>query len=215
MPFVLAQTVTIPAAVADTLVTEWVDDIGRKAATLLARQREEFASRRLFTMSPCPAWLFCALHRSIGDLADAPGDVSDISAVRGARGGKFVEDMFSITATDLVKQLVARFNAVGHGALVLRENKTAVMLVPPLDFSFRTRREEHGGSWPTELVVTGHFMCLVDRSGPKGPRWAFDDARAEYDATNKHAYKLAVAAAMSALGEAVPARVRAFLALLK
>ena len=99
--------------------------------------------------------------------------------------------------------------------MILRENKTAVMLVPPLDFSFKTRREQQGKSWPTELVVTGHFMCLVDRAGPKGPRWAFDDARAQYDATNKHAYKLAVAEAMRELGEAVPARVRAFLALLE
>ena len=168
MPFVLAQPDTISAAVADSLISEWTDDIGRKAAALLARQREEFASRRLFTMSPCPAWLFRALHRSIGGLADASAAVGEISAVRGARGGKFVEDTFSITATDLVKKLVAPFNTVGHGALVLRENKTAVMLVPPLDFTFKTRRlDADGRSWPTELVVTGHFMCLVDRAGPK------------------------------------------------
>ena len=93
------------------------------------------------------------------------------------------------------------------------------MLVPPLEFRFKTRRQDgvDGRKWPTELVVTGHFMCLVDRKGGRPPRWAFDDDRAEYGALNKHAYKLAVAASMRALGNehAVPARLLKFLELLE
>ena len=91
------------------------------------------------------------------------------------------------------------------------------MLVPPLDLKFKTQRREaaDGREWPTELIITGHFMALVDRVG-KPPRWAFDDERAEYDAQNKHAYKLAVAEAMRALGEkaTVPAKHLRFLSLL-
>ena len=35
---------TIAAVIADQLVVEWRDDIGRQAAKLLARQRDEFAA---------------------------------------------------------------------------------------------------------------------------------------------------------------------------
>ena len=126
--------------------------------------------------------------------------VSSIYSVKGARGGKFVEDQFDIVASDLVAGLVNQFNRIGHGALVFREQQsTAVMLVPPLTFTFKSRRNEDGESVsaPTELVVTGHFMCLVHREG-KQPRWAFDDGRADYAEENKLAYKLAVAAALHA-----------------
>ena len=211
-PFVLAAPELVAPDVADLLVAEWADQVGRSAAALLMRQREEFACRRLYAMSPCPPWLFLALWRRLGQMADGPDDLSDITAVKGHRGGNFVEDKFEVAATDLVEKIVAPHNTKGHGALVFRENNTAVMLVPPLDFTFKTRRDNN----KTELVMTGHFMCLVDRKGKKGPRWAFDDERAAYDDTNKHAYKLAVAAAMRELGEGVvPARMREFLALLE
>jgi hypothetical protein len=62
-PYVLSLPETIAPDVADALVTEWGEDIGRKSAALLARQREEFAARQLFSMSPCPPWLFRALQR--------------------------------------------------------------------------------------------------------------------------------------------------------
>ena len=103
--------------------------------------------------------------------------VTEIYAVKGGRGGQVIEDQFDLVASDLVAKLVGPFNKVGHQALVIREQaKTAVMLVPPLTFTFKTKREEGGEKWPTELVVTGHFMCLVDRVG-KDPRWAFDNER--------------------------------------
>ena len=80
-------------------------------------------------------------------------------------------------------------------------NDTLVMLVPPLEFKFKTKRVQ--GDTPTDLVVTGHFVCLVDRKSKKGPRWAFDDERAEYTPVNKLSYKQAVAASARALGGAV------------
>jgi hypothetical protein len=138
--------------------------------------------------------------------------VSDIYSVKGSRNGTFVEDQFDLIASDLVQALIGPFNSAGHGALVFREQaKTAVMLVPPLTFTFKTRREQ-GTSWPTELVVTGHFMCLVHREG-KQPRWAFDDERALYG--NKLAYKKAVAAAVQELDPGVvPSQLVSFLSLL-
>jgi hypothetical protein len=140
--------------------------------------------------------------------------------VKGARGGKIVEDQFEVASVDIVHDLVGVFNkkrAHCHGALVFRDNNTAVMLVPPLEFKFRTKRQGDGDArtWPTEMSVTGHFMCLVDRKGPSGPRWAFDSTRAEYSSSNKHAYKIAVAAAMHELGpNIVPNRLLNFLSLL-
>ena len=129
--------------------------------------------------------------------------------MRGARGGKHVEDEFTVLAQDVVRDLVEPFNlkSTGVGSLVVRENNTAVMLVPPLTFTFRAQRVE-GVSIPTLLTVTGHFVTLVDRKGPKGPRWAYDDVRAEYAPTNKLAYKVAVAEAVRELGpRVVPRRI--------
>ena len=141
---------------------------------------------------------------------------SEIVAVKGGRGGQRVEDKFSVLSTEVVQDLVGPFNSHG-GSLCLRPSNTAVMLVPPFDFRFRTQRQPEGSerSWPTELIVTGHFLCLVDRGPLKSPVWSFDDARALYTSTNKHAYKIAVAHAMHALGEGlVMERMLEFLELL-
>ena len=75
----------------------------------------------------------------------------------------------------------------------------------------------------TELIVTGHFLCLVDRIGRKGPRWAFDEfsdekpwGRGNYGSeANKLAYKKALARAVRQLGaDIVPARLLHFLSIL-
>jgi hypothetical protein len=145
---------------------------------------------------------------------DAANHITDIAAVKGSRGGKFVEDQFDVVSTDFVEKIVGEFNKTGNGALTVRENLTAVMLVPPLEFKFKTTRTDDG-KCPTQLIVTGHFMCLVDRRGGKSPRWAFDDERAEYAPENKLAYKRAVAAAVRALGaDVLPARIVRFLEIL-
>ena len=68
-PYVLSVEDSVAPDVADSLVKEWADDIGRKAAGLMARQREEFAGRSLFQVSPCPPWLVKALHRHCRLLA--------------------------------------------------------------------------------------------------------------------------------------------------
>ena len=91
-PYVETQPEHVAPEVADFLVEEWTDDISRKGADMLSKQRGEWASRKFFSMSPCPPWLFKALHRKFRSMAEDPEDVCDIYAVRGARGGKFVED---------------------------------------------------------------------------------------------------------------------------
>ena len=135
--------------------------------------------------------------------------IAPIKAVRGAFGGKYVEDSFSIKSTPLVELLISEFNVGGHGALVIRPNNTAVLMGPPFDISFKTVRGPT--KMPTVLAATAHFICLVDRPGnPKGPRWAFDESRADYGLdANKLSYKVAVAAALAELGDGVvPARMR-------
>ena len=47
----------------------YLDDLGRKAAAMLAKQREEFACRRFMTMSPCPPTLFTAMHERLVEMA--------------------------------------------------------------------------------------------------------------------------------------------------
>lgn len=119
-----------------------------------------------------------------------------------------------------MEDLIGPFNSKGVGLLVYHhKEKTAIAMVPPLEFKFKSKRETIGSSTrrpPTELVVTAHFMCMVDRPAPKGPRFAFDDVRAEYSEENKHAYKIAVADAMRRLGPEVevPARLLSFLSIL-
>ena len=129
-----------------------------------------------------------------------------------------VEDRFSIKSSKLVERLLQPHNKLGHGALVVREqNKVAVMLAPPLEFTYRTRRVGDGEDQPEELFVTGHFMMLVPRHG-KDPRWVFDDGdkgRADYSNVNKHTYKVALALAAEALGrDKFSPRVLKFLELL-
>ena len=133
IPFVLTQPELVAPAIADTLAPEWLAQIGRSAATLLARQREQFACRRLYSISPCPPWLFLAIHRGIKGLAAGlEGEqVGDIRAVRGHRGGKHVEDEFVVVGTDLVEALAAPHNRSehGHGALVLLVIAVAIGIV--------------------------------------------------------------------------------------
>ena len=104
---------------------------------------------------------------------------------------------------------------MGRSMVVREQNKVAVMLAPPLEFSYRSKRVADGEHQPEELYVNGHFVMLVPRSGNVTPRWAFDEERAEYSNLNKHAYKIAVAQACKALGPgAISKKVVEFLAAL-
>jgi hypothetical protein len=62
----------------------------------------------------------------------------------------------------------AKYNSKGHGALVVRDNKTAVMLVPPLEFKFRARRQADadGRAWPHDKRHKGERRCQA----PARPR---------------------------------------------
>ena len=93
---------------------------------------------------------------------------------------------------------------MGHGALVFREKeKTAVMLQAPLTFTFKSKRtDEDPLRFVTQLVITGHFMVLVDRPHCTTPRWGLDKTCA-YTKAHRLAYKGAVAAAVRALGAGV------------
>ena len=160
----------IDPAVAADLVSEWLHEIGRKSAHMLKRSTtEEYASRRVVNFSPCPPWLFVAIHDAINGIAseiegtpvrlpplshahspltpprahaagDATSKVTDIVGVKGTNGGKHVVDRFEILSTEVVEKLVGEFNTVGHGALAFRKMNTAVMLLPPLIVTFKTFR---------------------------------------------------------------------------
>ena len=68
---------------------------------------------------------------------------------------------------------------------------------------------------PTELLLQGHFVMLVDRKAMgKDPLWKFDDARAVYNKEVKLAYKIAVAAAMRERPDVVPKHILKFLRIL-
>ena len=56
-------------SLADSFVQCYVDDLGRKGAAMLAKQREEFACRRFMVMSPCPPSLFSAMHARLVEMA--------------------------------------------------------------------------------------------------------------------------------------------------
>ena len=151
------------------------------------------------------------MSASVGEQSD---HVSQIQAVRGAKGGKYIEDRFRVESTDAVKQLVGPFNKVhGHGSLILRPELTAVYLGPPIEFVFKTTREAPDGCMPrTELIITGHFITVVDRKDMgQEPCFQFDEERCDYQQIAKDGYKLAVAEAAIELGtEIMPPHLMSF-----
>lgn len=69
-PYVSTAAQTIDEELADDLVEEWADDVGRKGAAILERQKDELADKVFFKMSPCPPWVYLALHRRWIKLAE-------------------------------------------------------------------------------------------------------------------------------------------------
>ena len=140
---------------------------------------------------------------------ETEASVSGIKAVKGARGGRLVEDHFDVQSSDVVEAIVKPYNRGGSGAMVFRDQEQmAVMLVPPLGFTFKTKRSDdvNARRWPTELFVTGHFICFVHRPR-KAPRWAFDTDRAAYSEEHKTAFKIMLATAVSDASESVRDRI--------
>ena len=142
-------------------VTLWIEEVARDAACLLPRQK--IASLKQISRMLCPAWAFVDIRHQIFELAaklELPVStaelVTSITSEKGAAGGKHVTDVFYVTSYDVVHALMGK---TGTDALVLRENNTAVMLVPPLKFAFRTVRAT--GPTRCQLIVTGEFACFV------------------------------------------------------
>ena len=68
--YVLQQELVVPLEQAEELAREWIDDLGRKGAKMLDRTTtEEYASRKVHDFSPCPAWLFRAIHAGIRTMS--------------------------------------------------------------------------------------------------------------------------------------------------
>ena len=81
--------------------------------------------------------------------------MTPIASERGGGGGRNIMDSFYVTSYDVLHVLVGMPDI---GALVLRANRTAVMLVPPLKFAFKTVRAAGARQ---SLVVTAEFGALV------------------------------------------------------
>jgi hypothetical protein len=162
VPFVHTATEGTDASVRreHAPVTQWLQDVARVAGEALPKQK---CSKLVpFPRVMCPAWAFVDLRHMIyvaaEELAlDVPTEqlVTPIASERGGGGGKNVTDSFYITSYDVLHVIMGMPDV---GALVLRANRTAVMLVPPLKFAFKTVRAAGARQ---SLVVTAEFGALV------------------------------------------------------
>eukprot|EP00966_Prymnesium_polylepis_P221076 5113706-Prymnesium_polylepis.1 len=168
-----------------TLLTPWLDALGKRLAKQLTRTKEERAAT-MYQLNVCPPWLFVALRTALyegaAQLTGSPENhVSEIKSVKGGRGGKYIEDVFKIRSPDMLRWLVGDYNGEsGSGYLYFRENKTSVALLPPLTFRFRTQRVD---SPPNELTVDGYFGVLVNKIGKFAPHFRFTPKLAVSSAT--------------------------------
>ncbi|EOD40361.1 hypothetical protein EMIHUDRAFT_108556 [Emiliania huxleyi CCMP1516] len=147
------------------------------AAQLVGSYRNELARH-----------MFRVLDKQRGHLKKY---VSEITALRGGHGGKHIEDSFKISSQDIVDEMIRPFLS---SVVKKQENGTLMLLVPPLEFRFRTQRV--GADEPaaaTQLIVTGHFFSLAtDRIF----RWARPGNAADgefYSPQVIHGYKKALA----------------------
>ena len=161
-PYVLSATEGTDAAARrkDRLVAPWRDEVVRAIDKVLPKQK--CAKAFTFPRMLCPDWAFVDLHHMLCGLADklelpVPTEqlVTPITSEKGAAGGNYVTDSFYITNYDLLHLLMTR---PGIGALLLKANGTAVMLLPPLKFAFKTTRAPGAQQ---SLVISGEFGALV------------------------------------------------------
>ena len=162
VPFVHTATEGTDAAVRreHAPVAQWMQDLARVVKETLPKQK--CSKMVTFPRVMCPAWAFVDLRHTIYTAAeqlalDVPTEqlVTPIASERGGGGGKNVTDSFYVTNYDVLHVLMGMPDI---GALVLRANRTAVMLVPPLKFAFKTVRADGARQ---SLVVTAEFGALV------------------------------------------------------
>ena len=213
-PYVRAATEGTDAAARreHAPVDEWRKEIGYQAALALPKVKK--AGKQQVARLLCPAWVFVDLHAALREMAaslDLPVGVEQlvtpIEAEKGAGGGKHIADSFYVASYDVINALVEPFNEheAGTGALLLKENDNAAMLLAPLKFTFKTVRNSTRAR--QELIVTGEMGVLVFRT----PSWDFvkppededEDAKAERE-VREHNHKRAIAAAVQKLGTAAP-----------
>ena len=147
----------------------WLEEVARQTKEFLPKQK--CAKLVTFPRVMCPAWAFVDLRQLVVEVAEAlelpvPTEqlVTAIASERGGGGGRHVTDSFYVTSYDVLHALMGEPH---FGALLLRANSTAVMLVPPLKFAFKTVR---AAGAKQSLVVTAEFGALVWGSG----RWDFN-----------------------------------------
>ena len=220
VPFALQAAPPIDASLALELVEPFGIEVARKAAYILSRQKAAAYDKLLFRLATCPPWLFVALrehfcriaggeranitpcasiplqltHLSPSPSADElSAHITPITSSRGGHGGVHIEDKFVIKSTNIVDKVVGQFNKQGPCALFKWPNNNLVMLMPPLTFKFRTRRDVDRA--PTELFVTGHFFGLADGMGSNTPCWmvARHVGGPYYTPEVEHKYKIALA----------------------
>mmetsp|Transcript_18210 Transcript_18210/g.54932 ORF Transcript_18210/g.54932 Transcript_18210/m.54932 type:complete len:232 (+) Transcript_18210:660-1355(+) len=195
VPFALQAAPPIDASLALELVEPFGIEVARKAAYILSRQKAAAYDKLLFRLATCPPWLFVALREHFCRIAgdELSAHITPITSSRGGHGGVHIEDKFVIKSTNIVDKVVGQFNKQGPCALFKWPNNNLVMLMPPLTFKFRTRRDVDRA--PTELFVTGHFFGLADGMGSNTPRWmvARHVGGPYYTPEVEHKYKIALA----------------------
>ena len=100
--------------------------------------------------------------------------VTDIDAVKGSRGGQHVEDSFKVLSTEVLEKIIGPYNQQGAGGLaVFREReRTGVVMVPPLEFIFKTWREPGTPAirLRTEVGAVRHGALHVHRAAAGAQR---------------------------------------------
>ena len=183
----------------------WLDRIFSLIGTQLRRRKCAEAGALLCKL-PCPDHGFVSINERLCALAtsmDGDNLVSDIKILKGAHGGKHIKEEFKLRSFSLLRDLVGEHNSIESaslGAVVLRPNQTTYLIGPPVSFTFHANRTKPFLSYVT---VRGHFVSLVNRRMPRGPRWEFD-TEANYSDLQKHAYQISLAEGLVALEKNAP-----------
>ena len=123
---------------------DFLADTADELLCKLRRAKKAAARRKLYTLKPCPMWLFEALHSTLID--DCEGELSEhITAIKqsvGARGeSERVAHEFHVRSPPLLAQLLSRSGEPEEktrvGSIVAQPGAKAVTLPTPLTFARR------------------------------------------------------------------------------